>query len=58
MSNTDGKWAREQFPLAEVVYDHFHVIKLVNDAIDDLRQRTRYDLNMGVPKPWVMCEIL
>lgn len=45
MSNAFGKWAREQFPRAKVVYDHFHLIKLVNDAVDDIRRRTQNDLD-------------
>ena len=45
MSNAYAKWTREQFPLAEVVYDHFHVIKLVNDAIDDIRRSVQNDLD-------------
>ncbi|WP_307265521.1 transposase [Oligosphaera ethanolica] len=31
--------------MAEVVYDHFHVIKLVNDAIDDIRRSVQNDLD-------------
>jgi len=38
MSNAYGKWAKETLPEATVVYDHFHVIKAMNDRINAIRR--------------------
>jgi len=35
-----SKWARESVPDAIVVYDHFHLIKLMNDKLDKIRRST------------------
>ena len=32
-------WAQKLFPQATLVYDHFHLIKLMNDKIDTIRRR-------------------
>ena len=34
------KWAKENLPDAEIVYDHFHMIKLMNDKVDKIRRAT------------------
>lgn len=34
------KWAKEIIPDAEIVYDHFHLIKLMNDKLDKIRRST------------------
>ena len=34
------KWAKEEIPKAEIVYDHFHLIKLMNDKVDKIRRST------------------
>ena len=39
MSNAYGKWVRENLPDALVVYDHFHVIKAMNDRLNQIRRR-------------------
>ena len=31
-------WVRENFPTAAIVYDHFHVIKLMNEKVDQVRR--------------------
>ena len=46
--------AKQYFPASEIVFDHFHVIKMMNDALDRIRRKearensilkhTRYDL--------------
>ena len=33
-------WVKENLPNAKIVYDHFHLIKLMNDKIDTLRRKT------------------
>jgi transposase len=33
-------WAKEHLPEARIVYDHFHLIKLMNKKLDDLRRKT------------------
>ena len=33
-------WVREALPTAVIVYDHFHLIKLMNEKLDRVRRRT------------------
>lgn len=33
------KGAAEQFPLAEITFDKFHVLRLLNDAVDEVRRQ-------------------
>ena len=40
MSNAYAKWVLENLPDAEIVFDHFHVIKAMNDRLDKIRRRT------------------
>jgi transposase len=40
MSNGYASWVRKKLPNAEIVFDHFHVIKLMNDRVDKVRRRT------------------
>ena len=40
MSNAYTAWVKEVLPNADIVYDHFHVIKLMNERMDGLRRRT------------------
>ena len=40
MSNAYAAWLAEVLPDAEIVYDHFHVIKLMNERMDGLRRST------------------
>lgn len=40
MSNAYAKWVLENLPDAEIVFDHFHVIKAMNDRLDRIRRRT------------------
>lgn len=40
MSNAFAAWVSEVLPNAEIVYDHFHVIKLMNERMDALRRTT------------------
>lgn len=37
-------WARQHMPQATIIYDHFHVIKLVNDGVDKVRRKTMANL--------------
>lgn len=43
MSQAFLNGARTQLPLAEVVFDKFHVMKLVNDAVDEVRRAEQKD---------------
>ena len=40
MSCGYGAWVRRVLPVATVVYDHFHLIKLMNEKVDKVRRRT------------------
>jgi transposase len=40
MSNAYSAWVSEVIPNADIIYDHFHVIKLMNDRMDNLRRIT------------------
>jgi len=37
-------WIKLNFPDATIVYDHFHVIKLMNDKVNNIRRRLMRDL--------------
>ena len=39
MANAYYSWISENFPKANIVFDHFHVIKLMNDNLDMVRRR-------------------
>jgi len=39
MSRAFIKWVSENLPKAEIVFDHFHVIKMMNDKVDKVRRR-------------------
>ena len=39
MANAYYSWISEYFPNAHIVFDHFHVIKLMNDKLDLVRRR-------------------
>lgn len=38
-------WARKALPKAVIVYDHFHLIKLMNEKLDKIRRRTVNELD-------------
>jgi transposase len=40
MSNAYSAWVAEVLPHSEIIYDHFHVIKLMNERMDNLRRST------------------
>ena len=44
MSNAYAAWLKEVLPGSEIVYDHFHVIKLMNERMDGLRRSTMNQL--------------
>jgi transposase len=45
MSGPFKSWAKEFLPNAEIVFDHFHVIKLMNDKVNAVRILTMKELN-------------
>lgn len=44
MSNAYAAWISKVLPDAEIIYDNFHVIKLMNDNMDELRRSTMNNL--------------
>lgn len=40
MANSYSAWVKEVLPDAEIIYDHFHVIKLMNERMNNLRRST------------------
>ena len=40
MSTSYSKWVKDFIPDAQIVYDHFHVVKAMNDKTDKVRKRT------------------
>ena len=45
MANAYSTWFAEHFPHAQIVFDHFHVIKLMNDKLDHVRRRVMNKLD-------------
>jgi transposase len=39
MSNAYASWAAQNLPNADIVYDHFHVVKAMNDKLEQVRRR-------------------
>ena len=39
MANAYSSWFKERFPQAQIVFVHFHVVKLMNDRLDHVRRR-------------------
>ncbi len=44
MANSYSAWVNEVLPEADIVYDHFHVIKSMNDKLNTLRRQTMNQL--------------
>lgn len=44
MSKAYTAWVRDKLPGARIVYDRFHVTKLMNERLDDLRRQLQNDL--------------
>ena len=45
MANAYYSWVSENFPEAKIVFDHFHVVKLMNDKLDKVRKRVTAKLD-------------
>ena len=45
MANAYFTWFAEHFPQAQIVFDHFHVVKLMNDRLDHVRRRVTAKLD-------------
>ena len=45
MSKAYISWLDENLPNAQKVFDHFHVIKIMNDKLDKIRRRTAKELD-------------
>ncbi len=39
MSKAYISWAKENIPDADIVFDHFHIIKMMNDKLDKVRRK-------------------
>lgn len=50
MANAYYSWISEHFPKANIVFDHFHVIKLMNDKLDKVRKRVTAKLDVAQQK--------
>ena len=50
MSNAYAAWLKEVLPDSDIVYDHFHVIKLMNERMDSLRRSTMNKLDQEQKK--------
>ena len=46
MANAYYSWIYQKFPNVKIVFDHFHVIKLMNDKLDKVRRRIIAKLNI------------
>lgn len=40
MSNAYAAWVKEVLPDADLIFDHFHLVKLMNDKLNNLRRST------------------
>jgi transposase len=45
MANAYYSWIQTHFPRATIVFDHFHVIKLMNEKLDLVRRRVTAELD-------------
>ena len=50
MSNAYEKWAREFLPRAEVVFDHFHLVKAMNEKVNSVRRRAAAGMDAELRK--------
>lgn len=47
ISNAYACWLEKYFPKSRIVFDHFHVIKLMNERLDKLRRRYVAELDVS-----------
>jgi len=45
MSNSYASWVSEHLPKAQIIFDHFHVIKAMNEKLDAVRRSVIRDLD-------------
>ena len=50
MSNAYAAWAKATIPKAEIVYDKFHLIKAMNERLDNVRRRVARNLDEDAAK--------
>ena len=50
MSGAYAKWVLAFLPDADIVYDHFHLVKAMNDRLDKVRRRTMNILDSDLKK--------
>ena len=50
MSNAYVAWVKEVLPDADIIYDHFHLVKLMNDRMNNLRRSTMNKLEEAQKK--------
>ena len=46
MANAYYSWICQEFQNVKIVFDHFHIIKLMNDKLDKVRRRVAVKLNI------------
>ena len=47
MSKAYTAWAKETIPQAEIVYDRFHLMKMMNERLDGVRRRVARKLDLS-----------
>ena len=52
MSPAHIKGARESFPDAEITFDRFHVVKLLNDAVEKVRRTEQKERPLSGMAGW------
>lgn len=45
MSNSYAAWVNQHLPKAQIIFDHFHVIKAMNEKLDAIRRSVMRDLD-------------
>ncbi|HBJ96330.1 MAG TPA: ISL3 family transposase, partial [Lentisphaeria bacterium] len=46
MVNAYYSWINQEFPNTKIVFDHFHVIKLINDKLNKVKRKVSAKLNI------------
>lgn len=50
MAYAYSTWISQNFPQAHIVFDHFHVVKLMNDKLDKVRKRVTSKMDAAQQK--------
>lgn len=58
MSNAYSSWVEAVLPKAQIVYDHFHVIKAMIEKMDHVRRREMAESKRDCPRPVLSAQFL